>query len=567
MKNRPFALWLILLYLAGAALLALPTLQVVTSPMYQGLLPWVGPDESQYSVRLQEALVGPPTGDASNGFWSGASTADGAYYAGMERVTGFLLGWLGWPAPFVAAILTILISPLTLVLVALLITSYSSSRVLALIGSAAYFVSMGMFRRAFHPAWSGPLVIGTILALHYWWRRPSWRNAIMAGLLLGGLPYVYLWSWTFTWAFAAILGVLALAFRASDLRWRRIQTGILLAVVALAVGSGAFWKTWTLSHNEHFAAVTERTEILSTRELESPLRSGVTILVALGVLWIFAREGRERPERWALLAGVLTSVVVMHQQLVHGRVFSFSTHYHPYISLVYASVIVAILREGWRTLFDWRKPVGIATMLAAALFPLGGLIDYGAGMDLLRAPSESTMRYQYLAPALDALESEGHQTILTDPLTGYFVAMYTPHDVAFAEHARVVMISDEEYAQRFCLTVAFDPDPTSEISELHAFLRGQPPVQQAERDELAARFDRLINESCRLVRSDIESFLQQFGVDQLLWNERLNPDSLPPTNLFQRQHQGGGWSIWKRLSAVEASAGGALPALVKIVRV
>lgn len=135
--------------------------------------------------------------------------------------------------------------------------------------------------------------------------------------------------------------------------------------------------------------------------------------------------------------------------------------------------------------------------------------------------------------------------MLSDPITNYFIALYTDDDIVFVNHARVLLISDSEYVERFCLATAFAPDPSGEETSLVAFLHGSPPVAATERNGLAQHFQNLIGNICPQVRVNPDRYLRKFGVTALLWNEGLHPDWAPPTQFFSETAKGQGWSFWK----------------------
>ena len=492
-------------------------------------MPWTGVDANQYVVRLQEVLVNPLHGDASNGYWSGTTAPHGTYWAGLERLVGLLFSWTGWSGPLVALVVTIFVSPLAVPLVAQLTRHYTSSRSKALVASVLFYFCLDFLQRPVHPAWSGPLAIGTLLALHNWWQKPIPRTAVVSGFLLGLLPWTsYPWAWTFPWTAGGLLLLLIAVTRSSPLFHKRVRTVGLAIAVALLIASGSFWISYQMLRNPNFPVVADRTEILITHALESPIRSMVILLFTLCAWWCLGWNQQMRERHAPLLAMLVASVVVMNQQLVDGHVFSLSTHYYIYIALAAVLLMVALFEVGRR------KPAAIAGIGLSALFLSGSVIDSfrNNSYSELEPPPAKQTQYQYLAPALSVLRREPQQMVLSDPLTNYFLAMYTADDVVFAEHARIVLIPDIEYVERFCLSTAFSSSATEGQQQLLAVLHGQPAVAKEERDQLAAHFQSLLDTSCPEVRADPRPYLDRFNVKTLLWNERLHPDWIIPKDIF-----------------------------------
>lgn len=357
-------------------------------PGYRGILPWRGVDESQYAVRLERALLDPWHADTNNGFWPGPGAAEGGYFGYMEHAVGFLLSWTGWNAVWVSLLVSALLSPLAIPLVVALARYYTSSRAVALLASIIYYVCMGFLRRPFHPAWSAPLVVAALVSLHWWWRKPTYRSAVVAGVLLAGLVYTsYVWAWSFGWCVAAVLLLCLGVTRKSECFAVRLRSGTVGVGLALAVALPAFWSSFQVTHSALYAAVADRTEILATRAIESPIRSVMTLIVAASVVWYVGRRRLLWDRYMTLVAMTIASVLVLNQQLITGHVFSFSTHYNFYIALVCTLVIVAFVEQ--RAM----QPAPLIVAAVAAVFVLAGVPDYSGRLDVLAAPPVDAMQY------------------------------------------------------------------------------------------------------------------------------------------------------------------------------
>lgn len=522
--------WLLLWYGLAALILAFPVLLAFADARYRGAPLFFGTDESHYVVRLQEGLL-QPFADTSNGIFS-SPAVHGLQPAGLEMLFGTAFGWTGWSGTTVMILLSVLFAASLVPLLLSFLRQVGATPMVALVGAWGYFlVFLGVMRRFVHQSWSLPLTVVALLCLVRFWREPTDRRAVMAGVLLGVLPHAYLWSWTFAWTVAGVGCCLLWGTGMLRRPWRHL-TLLIAGVLALAVPY--FWQMVGNMASPIAREVAERSSVIYARGVESPTRSVLLFLLAVSAivsLW------PRRRESWALplLTLLLAPVIVLHQQFLHGQVISFSTHYYPYVCLVSVAALAALLSQS-RARRDW------PLLLLSSLFLAAALWDY-SGRSLL--PQDRFFQFQALAPAYELLRQDpAREVFLTDRETALFIAANTHHDVVFTEHARHLLISTREYAERHCLSEVFSPqDQAMFIPDI---LREPSRLGREREAQMYEERTAIAREACAWVRSHIAEALDRYGVTALLWNQVARPEWVVDDTQFILQKRGDGWSLWKR---------------------
>ncbi len=536
MTEKRYRLWLAISYLAGVVVLALQPLRSLLSSSSQGLLPYRGIDESLYLIRLQEGLLS-PTADTTNGIWSAPFDTVGMQMAFMERVAGWLFGWTGMDATWVAFIITIVAAPTGILLLAALFRRCKLSPGLSILFAVLLFIDLGLLRRYFNPSWSMPLMLAAVLLLWRTWDRPNIRDAIGAGILFGVLPGVYFWSWTYGWAMAGILGIYAIDCVREKEGIKRLQMIGLAGAVTVLTSLPFLWRIYETSHLPLFDESSLRMGMMYSREFESLPRSFLIFLVTAGTYWVF-RGKKDRVALAPVLSIVLAAFVVMHQQFLHGRIMSFSSHYYMTVCIAAAVAIAAFI--GYKRI----KLASIIATLAGLILFAGAWYDYQGWLTLLQMPSNKAMSYQHLASVIDHLNDGKRDVILTDTETANVIASTTDDDVVFTNYSKILVVSTMERAQRYCLANTLSPGPINT-----GFLADYDDEESlAARPQAAWLYDqhlRITQEACTWVRADLRQALMHFGVTKLLWNERERPEWVVDPEVFTLMEKGEGWSLYE----------------------
>ena len=510
----------------AALILALPFLSAFADARFQGAPLFLGTDESHYVVRLQQGLI-EPFGNTSNGIFS-VPVVQGLQPAGLEMILGVLFGWTGIPAGHLIVLLTILGGAAVLPLLYLLLRQAGVPFHCACLGSAVYvFLFLSPLRRVMHQSISFPLTLAALLFFFRFWEKPTTKRAVFAGIALGILPHVYYWSWTFAWAFAALVVIASIITGFFRSRWKIFA---LLGGVALLVALPYFASLASHMGDPLVYEAAERSSVIASRGWESLPRSLLSILLAVCSAVVFWQNRKSHALSPVFLMGVIPAVV-LHQQLIHGTVISFSTHYYPLICLTSLIIACALFHSHIRSIPAW-------IMMGVSLLFLGAAaMDYSGRWSLMLPDQVFSM--QHLKTAYPLL---GTGTVLTDQNTALAVASNTRADVVFTEHARHLLISTREYAERYCLSTLSAEDANAKwIPEI---LREPSKLGRVREEEMFHERQQIATDACRRVRGNPERFLRKYRVTELLWNSDLHPEWKISTKLFAKRQEGTGWSLW-----------------------
>lgn len=535
--RRSLATPLFLLYLAGVLALAIQPLRTMIQPGFQGIL-FKGGDESQYIMRVGQAMHHPFT-DVSNAITTGTR---GLQMTFLESSAGTLFGWTGLTAPTLTILLAFLIAPLLIPLFTLLALRFGVPPRYAMFGGVLCFVLLiGPLRRVVHQSWSLPLVVFTLLLIVDWWKNPSRFRSAVLGVVLGIMPGVYVWAWTYTWA---VFGLVVLFMAIADLRHHRIRSvlerlgqALMTGIIALIVASPFLFIMWTNGQHPDAADTSMSSSLIHAREFESLPRSLVLGLFTL----LAAFTIHSQPDRRRLLplsAMIFGLFAVLHQQFVHGLVLSFWTHYYPYVCVVSPLFILVVLASSHRTV------VAALAALTASVFLFAAVKDY-KGRSTIFQPLPHFEKFQHLAPAVRAINRiPEKQIVLSDLDSSLILGTYTDHDLLYTEYIRHILMSFSERADRYCLTQFMTGKPADtdwlayNVQELSA--AGQKAtLEKVERDKV------LTKASCENVYARPKEALKRYGVTLLLWDEKNYPDWNIPEKYFTPSEKGVGWSVWR----------------------
>lgn len=535
MMQRPYIAVTVLTILGGLIIALQPVLGMFDAS-YQGLLPYGGSEEAMYMLRTQHALLHPFT-DASNGVWAGAGAPSGPQAPGLEETIGALFFWTGLPATWLVFFLTVLIAPLIIPLGVALNRRAGANWILSILAAVFYFWLIGFARRYFHPGFSLPVVMGILVLLWRWYERPTVWRAIVAGLFLGFSTGVYLWAWTFLYAVAGLLCIAMLVDPAIQNKKSYLKT-LPFAVFATALTGGpTLLRMFFIRLHPLFEETSVRIGLVHSRLPESTVRSILTVMLAVLAFWVF-RKSEYRKKFLPLLCIIAALAVMYNQQLLHGTVMSFSSHYIMYLYLAAILLILAVISIH---MLNWQ---GISIIALCVLPLITAVTDHPRRYVAFQPPYPHMMEYQHLVPMFDQLE--GHQTILTDRKSADIIASYTSHDVAFTEYSGFLLVTDEEYAERACLSEVFASEPIDyEGLVVHAEEKLKVIRNQQTEEDYRKKVDDA-NTICAAVRKDPQTYIDKYGVTMLLWNKNARPEWEIDETLFESVSEGEGWILFKR---------------------
>lgn len=494
--------------LALGLLSAVPYLLRMQSPQYHGLPIIRDKDYGNYYSRLERALEG-HFDQADNGITPIGSNVHGMQEAGMETIIAVLFGWLGLRAPVLSIIITMLLTPLSFLLFYGVLRAVDIPKRFALVTACVYYgVLFHVVTRVMHPGWSFVPTLLTLIVILLFFRVPSFATAIVAGLLLGNLPYLYFWSFSFVWAVAGWLALLSV-LQAGREKARLLSRLGVLVLVTILVALPFFVHSVSVFSHPLYPEIAIRASFLYQRTPESWPRSILLALQCGLVLSLWKRQAHHGSYR-AILALVLGLFIAMHQNVIHNRVLMFSSHFEPF--LVLTTLVAAV----WAWVHRVPRLKRYAIALIALLFLLGAAKDYLPGYRFF-VPQPVDFRDQHLVGAIDLLQ---HETgaVLTDQETGRLITSFTSAGILYTTHARFLLIADAAIAERYCVSEMFTPTPRTNRVFALEYNRILQSVAMQDHER------RLVEVACRRVRADRSRYLRKYDVHFVLWNRRDRPD-------------------------------------------
>lgn len=510
--NRAFWTYrrlLVLAYAVGVLVLAIQPLRTILQSDFQGIL-FKGGDESQYIMRIQESMHH-PFQDVSNSIVTGEGAPRGLQMTLPEATVGTLFGWTGISAPVIAILLSILLAPLVMPLFALLAVRFGVKHRDALVGAVVFFfLLLGPLRRVVHQSWSLPYVLFVSIMLIDWFREQALRRSIALGVLLGLLPGIYFWAWTYLWAAFGLLALMLWLDAPTSDRVLRLKDILLAGIVALLVASPFLVLIALNTLDPYSADAGLRSSLIQAREFESLTRSILFLVITIGAYFSLWKKKEYRP--LVLFIGAL--FIVLHQQFIHGKVLSYWTHYYPYA----CALALLVLLIYWSD--KPKKTIAVLSSGLACVLILGGaLFDYfGRHAVFTTLPHYASV--QHLSEAIDAINEEpGKQTVLADPVTSLLLGTYTTADLVYTPFLRHTLIPFSELAERYCLVqymkggqpdIRFLADDVRELSAA-----GREGVQKIFERDLD-----LTQKACNSVFADPSAALKKYHVTLVLWDEK-----------------------------------------------
>ncbi len=560
-------------FIGIALLMQVPQFLHVMQPEWKGVLVHLNSDEYHYLPRVMEALSGRPE-QAAEGIVGDEHVAP-LQGAMLESLSGMLFGWTGFRAATVLQIMDSVVPPILFLVLWWFFTLSGFSRKEALAGSLIFvvleFYNLG---RPIHQRMSFLLVLlamcTTITALHR-----TWYMGLVAGWLMGLLVGVYFWSWTYVWAWWGILLLWEVAewlyLEKHESKFAQVKATVVRSILKgmrhflpqrkqkeVPYQHRFFSWQWLLifgvfgaliaipfvlqiigvSTHPFFEVAQLRNQIHHSFAPESWIRSGLFFGMVLGIavaLW----QGYHlvRPYKYTVVA-VVASFVVLNQQMIHGTVLQFSSHY--LFPLVFGGVACLLLS------FAISSRWMILSGACAAVFLAGIAYDgrYVFRQFEVRAEDFAEQHFATLLPVLDVLP---RTRILSDQDTSLFVAGHTKHDVVYSPYLVHTLLSDEELLQRYCLTrLPILPDNRNYKQDLkNPLLLPQMHSDAAYLDFAASELLRV----CSEIDVEPEVAIRNFGVHYILWDELRQPEwNINSMNIsLQEVKRGAGWSLWEVL--------------------
>jgi len=553
-----FSRWFLILgsiMLSIAVFMQVPQFLHQIRPEAQGIMVHLNSDEYAYLARVQEGLSGRPEQAAEA--IVGDPEIQGLQAGLIEKAYGVLFQWTGWRAATLLQVMDSVMPPLLFLAIWFFFVLCGFTRVQALVG-AMFFILINLYglNRPIYQRASALLVllsfIGVLMGL-----KKHWGYGVLGGVLLGVLPAVYFWSWTYAWAWFGLLFLWTLFEKEKR---KEVHLLFFFGLVCLVTSAPFFWDMWQLSHHPLYEIGVFRSGIHHARMPESVPYSILFLMMSGGVLGTLFTK-KELRCRFSLVAiTILTSFIVINQQLIHGITFNFVSHYLFLLAISAVMVLVFVcesikwcrpstpLRTTKTVMVSGVEPMTVWLLIAliGSLVYLSALTYDGRYIFKQFQVDPASFSEQHFASALPILDALPRATILSDNETSHFIAGATKHDVVYSVYLKNVLMTHEELAERLCLTTAALPTEERHFEEWSHLI--YPDAVSAFRDPVVrAREVELVESSCELVDSDPQNYIENFHVDYILWDEERHPTwnltrLRVPLTLVE---QGEGWSLWE----------------------
>ena len=506
---------------------------------YRGLVPIRVNDDGMYFAHIQSALLG-RSDEVTNGILLTDPPIRGAGPALIEGVAGFLFGPTRLRGPQVSLLLTVLIAPLLIPLMSTFLRRIGLSRGIAIGATLLFtFVCLSPLQRPVHMSLSLPLSLFALVLLERAYTKRTISSALAAGALFGVLPAVYFWTWTYLFAAgAALLTTHLFLTPKSPIKKKQTIALCIVAVTALLLSAPYFLHLLKLQmSNPFFAEVALRSNVVPSRIVESLPRSLLLTLLFVCAVIFSWRKKAESPPPLFPLALVAAAFVVMHQNLVHGTDFMFSSHYYPYVVLSALVMAAWVLQKGFsfRPRFDALLKGGILSI--AGVFLIAGAWDYRVAWSLPFA-HRTHLDLQHLRSSLKLLRNGTREVVLTDYASAQMIPSWTEDSVVFTPYVRHLLVSNTEFAERYCLSEL----PSPQGPDI-AWITWE--ATQVQSRHLYPEREREFQAVCAALLEDPAAALQKYAVDYLLWNKRKRPEWVIDETLFSFVAEGEDWSLWK----------------------
>ncbi len=516
-----------------ALLMQVPQWIRQADPAYQGVAVRLNSDEGVYLARVEEGLEGRP--ELSAEAFIGDPILPGGQQALIERVEGMLFAGTGMRAADVLQLMDSVVPPFVFLALWFFFRKCGFSRWQSLLGAGLFcLLELYNLNRPVYQRTSFLLTLLAFLGLMEGTQRRAWAG-VLGGAMLGVLLGVYFWAWTFAWLWWGLLMLSELLDpQRKQSRFRPLLFGLAGVIAALPFVA----EMMRISGYPAYADAVFRSGLYHSFLPESWGYTAVFTCMAAGAAFIAVREReRMRPYRFAIIT-VLAGFIALNQQIVHGTVFMFASHY------LFALILSAMTALLLGLVLMRQRRLAAIPLLASAVY-LAAVGYDGRHIVWHFAVRASDFQEQHFASLMPILDELPRTTILSDPDTELFIAGISRHDVPYALYLKNVLLTHEQLVGRFCLTQLPVPPQERRLSERVEII--WPDANRAFRDPvIRAREVALAEERCALLDKNPAKALQDFNVTHLLWDEKRQPQWKPERLGIPMRSiaTGSGWSLW-----------------------
>jgi hypothetical protein len=513
-------------------------------PQAKGILVSLNSDEDYYRARVQEGLDGrySQTEEA----YVGEEGIKGTQFAFIERTYGFIFGWTGLNASEVFQIMDGIIPILIFLTLIWFFRLCGFSRKLSLIGAVIFIIlQLYSLNRPVNMR-TGFLVMLLSMSCITAGIFKNKLIGIVGGMLLGLCVGIYfwnfslLWIWWGVWVTVELLELVVSKWSdKSHLSVSNWKILIFIGVIGLAAASPFIMRTIGVMMHPLAEFGVFRSGIHNSRMPESWGYSMAFAFMVVGLALTSHSNFKKLLDYKPAVVTVFAAFIFMHQQVIHGKVLMFVSH--SVMSLVFAAICGLLLFLSIRRRWMIITAIGACVYLAAIGYDSRYVISQWI-------PKQSRFEEQHLSTLLPVLEELPRERILSDVRSSLFLAAHTKHDVVYSIYLKNVLMTHEEIAERFCMTQIPMDSKKREIENRHHLI--WPDSNRVFRNSdpgIRAKEIELVLSACERIDADPKGYLEKYGIDYVLWNEKWHPNwDLGRLGIELESIEGGeGWSLWK----------------------
>jgi len=390
-------------------------------------------------------------------------------------------------------------------------------------------------------------------------RGGSRRYFVGAAIALGALFNMYFYAWSFALAFNGVMGGLYLCQK----DWARFRQLAIITIGGLMLGAYNLYSLFSYLTSD---VGKQSSYFLLLARTHVPIFSKISFGVLILFIWFFYKK-RKSGEWLFILGFIITSWVVLNEQILTGRSLQYG-HYYWYF-IVPLSIVVGIYML-WVLLSATRYQMVFSLVLIALAIVNSVVGQYRSSLTNFNEKKQE----QEFRPLIDFLNVSREPSVVltTDNSDGYLFTIYTPHDL-FWNSGALLLNTPTTHIEDTFLVYAFlnkkarlnfpqflrnleqDRQQWPVYRDLYEDLEGlwsgkdygtyqaavleHDPTIIPGREETVRRLTKDFFE--RASDADkVEGLLQKYSVRYIVWDEKASPEwdlsDLP--DLVERVHNG-----------------------------
>lgn len=558
------AVALIIACIVGVIYIAPHIIFIFTSTaLYQGIYISRSYDEEWYDAMIRQAYDGQSASDNPYISEYKQSTVIGSSAKIFETATGWTARLLGISISSIMIVSKFIFPALLFLAVYALVFTMTGNILYSITGGI--FVLLGcelaplslnsalntlsfhgptksflFFNRPINPQMSGIVwAIVLLLWARFWKDRANVTNAILAGVGVGLLAYVYYYYWNYTVILAGIVFIAALIYKEKTfIKNSAIALGsailvslpfILQMLHSLSAKSDGIQKNIVYTHS----FIVEKVSLLPV------------ILLALIFIWIsiskrypkfkvpdlssFMKEGFV-----FLFMLLLSGLIASNQHVIHGFEIQ-QHHFHFMINIPLFAIFLSCFIPAVCEYFS-KKLAVISSVIIILIVTLHGVSVQATSYNFWKGDFN---HYQSYAPFFDYLNKNtaADEVVYTDTVLSEMVPMYTHDSVYSSLHASVYPVPVERLKHNYFIMmylrgVTADTAKSYLYDETHRNELGQYIYEGQYWRAVCGSFgcfpdsviDELISDYKNFLKTGFEKNLKKYRIDYVLWDAGRFPE-------------------------------------------